>query len=342
MREVDAYGKGVYRILERIIAYSPPNLVDLFAGASGLSSASYASCGTEFEGSVAAVDGSNAIVLDAGSYAVAAVRAGESTFREGARLHRGITPPCLATIGPERRCEDFVKVYRRCFQTLPETPLSSEDPALASSVFRDTLEYFVALRLADTLDAGDLLLLDGALTASHASHQPVLLDLLKRCGRRGVLLAAVTKRSSVTWGSGYPLVPAAAGLADRCGIDHPWFVGIPDSLLEAPRFKEWQQGAIFVARLHPKACRAFKVELPRYAQAEAVERTFAALARYSDDGRIAGYPVPLLEAHRLVQIDRELVDQMRQDLIGAMSGAGLRIEDYLTIFGDMHDEFERY
>ncbi|MDI6720423.1 MAG: DNA double-strand break repair nuclease NurA [Methanomicrobiales archaeon] len=342
MREVDAYGKGIYRILERIIAYSPKNLVDLFSAESGLGPASYAACGTGFEGSIAAVDGSNAIVLDAGSYAVAAVRAGESTFREGTRLHRGITSPCLAAIGPERKCEEFVKLYRRCFQTIPETPLYSDDPVQASAVLRDTLEYSVARRLADTLDAGDLLLLDGALTASHASHQPVILDLLKRCRRRGVLLAAVTKRSSVTWGNGYPLVPAAAGLADRCGIDHPWYVGIPDSLLEAPRFKEWQQGAIFVARLHPRACRAFKVELPRYAQPEAIERTFAALARYSDDGRIAGYPVPLMEAHRLVKIDRDLVEQMRQDLIGAMSGAGMRIEDYLTMFGDIHDEFERY
>ncbi|HZD43797.1 MAG TPA: DNA double-strand break repair nuclease NurA, partial [Methanomicrobiales archaeon] len=288
------------------------------------------------------VDGSNAILLDAGCYAIAAFRAAESSFEGGQRAHSGQTPLCMAAIGPERECRDYEDLYAECFQIAPENTLTSEDPLLASGVLRDTLEYWIALRLANHLEAGDVLVLDGALSVSHASHQPILMDLLKLCGWRGIHLAAVTKRSSLTWGAGLPLVPAVAGLAERCPVDSPWYVAVPDDLLESPRFREWKQGAIYVARLHPKAEATFKVELPRYAKEEAVDRTFSALARYSDDGRITGYPFPLLEAHRMAKIGKDSVEQLQQDLIAKMCGAGMRLTDYKTLFGDVHDAFDRY
>ncbi|HZD43272.1 MAG TPA: DNA double-strand break repair nuclease NurA, partial [Methanomicrobiales archaeon] len=168
MRVDEEYERTLSRMLEKILSYAPHNMVEIFSEQSGFSASSYSPCSTDFEGTLAAVDGSNATLLDAGCYAIAAFRAAESSFKGEQRVHSGQTPLCMAVIGPERECRDYEDLYRECFLTTPENPLTSEDPLLASGVLRDTLEYWVALRLADHLEAGDLLVLDGALSVSHA------------------------------------------------------------------------------------------------------------------------------------------------------------------------------
>jgi hypothetical protein len=339
------YLEALWRIAGRIRDFSPPDIVDRFALSSGFDTASFRACPSAFEGTVCAVDGSNALIVDAGSFCVAAVRAAASSYADGVRVARSTTPLQIVMAHQGDCNEDFEVLFSECFGALPKAPLDHEDPVRNAAVMRDTLEYRVALEMAERLDAGDLIVLDGTLRVRHASHDDILVRLMNLCNLRGILLAAVTKRTSLTWGRGHPIVPAAEGLASHLGVGEPWFIRISgtDGLLDRQESHLWKQrGDQYVARLHRRSQRAFKVEVPVHASPLRVEQTFTALAAYADDGRVAGYPYPLLDAHLTTKIGHDAVEQIRQDLMKRMSDLGMRLPEYTSIFGDYHEEFDRY
>ncbi|MDK2974193.1 MAG: hypothetical protein PWP08_564 [Methanofollis sp.] len=331
---------GVLGWMEHI---RPSDLAERFAADGGFDASSFRPCIPEFSGHVSAVDGSNATVLTSGSFSVAIVRAVESTYIDGERAHAGESPLRAFRIGPEPQNSAYPALYAECFDgALPAKPLDNEDRSQAASVLRDTLEYWTALRLAESLDAGDVLLLDGALRVSHESHRPILMDILRCAAGRGVLVAAVTKAAASTWGNGIPLVPAAAALARRIGVPGPWYLEIPSGIGDGVRHREWDFGATYVGCLHPRARHPFKVDLPVGTFPDEAVRTFSALAAYADDGRVTGYPFPLFDAHRMAAITADQTGFVRQQMIGAMARQGMTNTDYQEFFGDMHDEFARY
>ncbi|MBP7411649.1 MAG: DNA double-strand break repair nuclease NurA [Methanoculleus sp.] len=338
------YLDAIRRVAGRIREAAPPDLAERFSAAGGFDSASYRHCRPEFGGAVCAVDGSNTIILDAGCFAVAAVRASVSAYIGRVRLHHGTTPLHIVTVNPGTGNEDFDTLFYGCFQRPPKVHLDHDDPERNAAVIRDTLEYQAAMEMAGKLDAGDLIVLDGTLQVRHASHDEVIESLLNLCNLRGVLIAAVTKRTSLTWGGGHPLVPAAEALARDLAIPAPWYLCVSTGgLLDRQETSAWKQrGEQYVARLHPRADRAFKVEIPRYYNPERVERVFSALASFADDGRVTGYPYPLLDAHLTTRIGRDAVEQVRHDIIRGMDRLGMNLADYTGIFGDYHDEFDRY
>jgi NurA-like 5'-3' nuclease len=67
-----------------------------------------------------------------------------------------------------------------------------------------------------------------------------------------------------------------------------------------------------------------------------------ALAACADDGRVPGYPYPLLDAHRTVTIDQPLVMQIQQDIKARLTKLGIRNRIFEDLFGDLHGDFERY
>ncbi|MDD1657680.1 MAG: DNA double-strand break repair nuclease NurA [Methanomicrobiales archaeon] len=338
----DEYRRDLSTLVERIRSLNPPDLASRFAAHCGILAGSYQQVTPVQEGTVAAVDGSNAVVVESGSFSIAAVRAAACGFSDGARAFRSVTPLRLATLGREAQDRSFADLYQECFGAEPETRLSDEDPDRAAAVLRDTLEYWVALQAAERLSAGNLLVLDGALRVSHASHDPVLVRLMKTCAKRRVHLVAVTKRTAATWGGGFPLVPAAVALAASLSIPPPWVLPMDESRLDTTRFSQWKHGALCIAALHPRSPLAFKIEVPAPADQAEVRRIVSLLAGWSDDGRVTGYPYPLLDVHRTARIRADAVQQVKNDLMAGMGGAGLDLSRFRNLFGDYHGELERY
>ncbi len=339
------YQDAIRRIAGRIRECAPEDLVERFSVCSGFDAGSYRPCHPSFDGAVCAVDGSNAIILDAGSFAVAAARASVSVYAGDMRIRCRTTPLEIITVNPGAGNEDFDALFHDCFRHPPKVPLDHDDPTRNAAVIRDTLEYWAAMEMAAELDTGDLIVLDGTLQVRHASHDEVIESLLNLCNLRGILIAAVTKRTSLTWGSGHPIVPAAEGLARDLDIPEPWYlcVSTAEGLIDREETHRWKQrGGQYVARMHPRAQRAFKVEIPKYYNPEMVGRVFSALACYAGDGRVTGYPYPLLDAHLTTKIGIDAVEQIRQEIIRGMDRLGMSLADYTGIFGDYHDEFDRY
>jgi len=337
-----SYEKSVDAALRRIAAHVPEDIVARFAETSGITKDQIHPITRIPSGTVCAVDGSNAMVLDGGSVALAAIRAARTMFTGNEREGRAVTPITLVTIGPGRRNQDFDDLFHECFGTPPHKALDNADPERASAALRDTLEYWVAWKTAATLPAGALLLLDGALRVSSQNHEPVLADIIQTAGERGVLIAAVSKRTRATWGRGHPLLPAIRGLVEQFGIGGPWWTKIDPHIIDHTEYRQGRHGEIYVASLHPRHARPLKMELPKGTENATAAATMQALAACADDGRIPGYPYPLLDAHRTVVIDEALTDQIRQDLKAGLVKQGIRNRTFEDLFGDLHGDFERY
>ena len=74
------YETSVNSALGKIAAHVPEDIVARFAGVSGMDRDDFRPIPPGPSGTVSAVDGSNAMVLEGGSIALAAIRAGRTTF----------------------------------------------------------------------------------------------------------------------------------------------------------------------------------------------------------------------------------------------------------------------
>ena len=128
------YRDAIRRVAGRIREVAPPDLAERFSAAGGFGPASYRHCRPEFGGAVCAVDGSNTIVLDAGCFAVAAVRASVSAYAGGARLYHRTTPLYVVTVNPGTGNEDFDALFYDCFHRSPQVHLDHDDPERKSAV----------------------------------------------------------------------------------------------------------------------------------------------------------------------------------------------------------------
>jgi hypothetical protein len=337
-----SYEESVTLILERISHQMPYDLVDRFASVSHLTKKDIHPITVGPGGIVSAIDGSNAIIAESGSFALAAIRAAHTTFTRGERHSRAITPLSVISVGPEDESEDFKVLMNDCFGIFLGTGLKNNDAERVSAILRDTLEYWIAGQQAKVLPAGSLLLIDGALRVTDQNHDPILLEIIRTAQNRGVFLAAVTKRTRATWGGGHPLLPAVGGLVRESGIKSPWWLRIDEHLLDSAEYKRGRQGDLYVASIHPTKNFPLKLELPKGTDEQTVEMILSSIAACSDDGRIPGYPYPLLDAHRTVVIDQTLSEQIRQDLMKGFASQGMDKEIYDLLFGDIHDDFKRY
>jgi hypothetical protein len=337
-----SYEESLNLALRKIAEHIPEDLVKKFAYESGITRNDIHTISPGPSGMVSAIDGSNAMIVEGGSVSLAAIRAVRTTFSHGERYNRSITPITLVTIGPGHRNLDFDEMFLDCFGAPPHKRLDNNDPERASDILRDTLEYWVALQTATTLPEGALLLIDGALRVSSQNHEPVLNDIVRIAQERDILLAAVAKRTRATWGGGHPLLPAIGGLVEQLGISGPWWTKIDQHLLDRTEYRQGRYGEIYIASLHPRMSRPLKMELPKGTGEQAVAATMQALAACADDGRVPGYPYPLLDAHRTVTIDQPLVMQIQQDIKAGLSKQGIQNKIFEDLFGDLHGDFERY
>ena len=336
----DAYHGAIKETAGRIRVFVPANLVEKFAKTCTIRTSDFIPCTPASCGEVCAVDGSNVMLLESGSMALAVVRAAQTTFIDMERSRRSVTPMTFALIGPEEENQEFPVLYADCFGHLPGKPLSNEDSTRAAGILRDTVEYFVTETMAKELSGGALLLRDGPLRVSHESHNPVLTRIALTCRDKEIGLAGISKRSAATWGGGHPLLPAVFGFAQTHSIRAPWWIKIDPAILDHAAFPQWQHGEMYVACLHPRSKGPLKIEFPAGTgnAGEIMDR----LAGCSADGRIPGYPYPLLDAHRTVALTEEIMEQVRADLLCRLADTGIDRQTYEILFGDYHDEFARY
>jgi len=272
-----------------------------------------------------AVDGGQAVVADAGCLQVVMARAARARFRAGCCVVEDEGPWRAHLLGGG---ESGVALAGLGLDLAPQT-------AIDLNLIRDRWEWDAVGRCLEEADPGALVLVDGDLVADWRISPGLVGDLLQRATAAGVLVSAVTKRSSLSRG-GAPLLgqleleaEAALGSASR------WWA--PLARIRGPE----GSGAdvrVVVARLDPAARFAFRIDLPADADPETALGRMAAV---SDDAGFPGYPYPLTVADRLAACPTWLRDEARLVLDEALERSGVPYAVRERAFADRHRLMER-
>lgn len=200
------------------------------------------------------------------------------------------------------------------------------------NLLRDRDEWLAVERCVEEAEPGALVLVDGDLQPDWRIPSTFLAGLLARAASRDVVLAGVTKHSSLSRG-GAPLLG--------------WLEREAETLL-GPRSTWWAPVArtrsdvggvqVVAARLDPDARFSFRVDLPLDVDPEPV---LASLSALCDDAAFPGYPYPLSVADRLAACPGWLRADLRHRLDDLFDVAGVPLEVRERAFADRHDLMER-
>ena len=220
-------------------------------------------------GSCLAVDGSHAVLVDNGSLWVVATRVAAVAWPGPRRIP---ADPTLHVARPDQADGQVTALYARLGA---EPPAARSAEAFAQAV-RAAEETEAAIEAARQAGPGGLLLVDGALRGLPPVPQTLADRVIEAAGANGVTVVGVSKRSAVADAEG-PLVQRLqeSGPAGR------WAVEL--------------EPGVFVARLHPRARYAFRIDALDLA-------ALARAAAFCDDAVYTGYPYPLALAHNAVAI----------------------------------------
>jgi hypothetical protein len=200
------------------------------------------------------------------------------------------------------------------------------------NLLRDRDEWLTVERCVEEAEPGALVLVDGDLQPDWRVPSTFLAGLLERAAARDVMLAGVTKHSSLSRG-GAPLLG--------------WLEREAETLL-GPRTMWWAPVArtradvggvqVVAARLDPDARYSFRVDLPVGVDPEVA---LGALSALCDDAAFPGYPYPLSVADRLAACPGWLRADLRHQLDDLFDLAGIPLDVRERAFADRHDLMER-
>jgi hypothetical protein len=273
-----------------------------------------------------AIDGGQITVADARCLSVVATRSARVRFRRGA---------C------ELEEEGDVRVHvlgagetAAARASLDLDGVLAPDCAVDINLVRDRWEWDAVARSIEDAESGALVLVDGDLQPDWRIPSSWLGALLERAASRGVVLAGITKHSSLARG-GAPLLGQleleAAALYGRRSM---WW-----STVGRVRRDVAAEGLqVVAARLDPDAAFAFRVDLPAAVDAVSVLGRLSALC---DDAAFPGYPYPLTVADRLAACPGWLAADVRMQLDDQFDRQGVPFEVRERAFADRHHLMER-
>jgi hypothetical protein len=204
------------------------------------------------------------------------------------------------------------------------------DAAVDLNLLRDVEEWRAVDRCIAEASPGALVLVDGDLEPDWRVAPWWLAELFARAAARGVTVAAVTKRSSLSRGG----APLLGGLEREASAQ----LG-PRALWWAPVARSKAGARVLVARLDPDARYAFRVDL---SPGTDPEPALAGLAALSDDAGFPGYPYPLSVADRLAACPPWLRLDTWFEVDELLDRAGVPADVRDRAFADRHDLMERF
>lgn len=206
------------------------------------------------------------------------------------------------------------------------------DGSVDVNLLRDRDEWLAVERCVEEAEPGALVLVDGDLQPDWRVPSTFLAGLLERAAERGVLLAGVTKHSSLSRG-GAPLLGWLEREAETLlGVRAMWWAPVARTRTDVGGVQ------VVAARLDPDARFSFRVDLPLDADPPAA---LGALSALCDDAAFPGYPYPLSVADRLAACPGWLRTELRRRLDDLFDERGVPLEVRERAFADRHDLMER-
>ena len=276
-----------------------------------------------------AVDGGQALVADARCLQVLVTRASRVRFQDGR---------CVTEEEGELRAHLLGGAEERT-EALAGLDLDGlrADTSVDVNLLRDRWEWDAACRSVEEADPGALVLVDGDLQPDWRIPSSFLAELLRRAAERGVVLAGITKHSSLARGGAPLLGQLELEAASVLGPRAMWWAPVAHTRASV-RADTGAGLQVVAARLDPDARFAFRVDLPAGADPAV---TLGRLAALCDDAAFPGYPYPLTVADRLAACPGWLRAEAWLQLDELLARAGLSAEVRERAFTDRHRLMER-
>ncbi|MFX1344120.1 MAG: hypothetical protein ACFFBC_00245 [Promethearchaeota archaeon] len=178
-----------------------------------------------------------------------------------------------------------------------------------------------------------ILIKDGALlTFKELRREEIYKKILVNCRMNDILLAGISKSTSThLLGNVYT---DDFFLKKYYNNSYPdlTYVYIPKELLEQQtKFDVW--GDVHFTKFHKDAVKWFRVDVDRNIIDK--DMFFSAIAAYSMVHLLPGYPIGLIETHKLAKSVRDLKKTYELELLKELQALGLRSEDILDGAVDM-------
>ncbi|HVE47029.1 MAG TPA: DNA double-strand break repair nuclease NurA [Acidimicrobiales bacterium] len=265
-----------------------------------------------------AVDGGQALVADARCLQVVATRASRVRFQNGT---------CVLEEEGELRAQVLAGAEERAAAIVALGVADmADDTAVDVNLLRDRWEWEAVERSIGDAGPGGFVLVDGDLLPDWRIPTTFLARILTTATERGVIVAGITKHSSLSRG-GAPLVgQLEVEAVEVLGPRALWWAPIAHSKTNDDSDPAAALQVV-AARLDPDARFAFRIDLPGGADPAAALGAISALC---DDAAFPGYPYPLTVADRLAACP----GWVRQE-------AGLRLDELLAQAGIAHEVRER-
>jgi hypothetical protein len=275
-------------------------------------------------GDVWAVDGGQALVADARCLQVIVTRSARVRFRHGVceAEEEGDLQAVLLGGSDERAT---------ALATLALDGLSA-DASVDVNLVRDRWEWEAVSRSVDDVDPGGVVLVDGDLQPDWRIPSSFLRDVLERAAARDVVVAGVTKHSSLARGGAPLLGWLEREAATLLGARSTWWSSIGRTRGDVGGVQ------VVAARLDPDARFSFRVDLPDWVDPETA---LARLSALCDDAAFPGYPYPLSVVDGLAACPGWLRSDIRNQLDELLARAGVPEDVRERAFTDRHSMMER-
>ena len=180
-----------------------------------------------------------------------------------------------------------------------------------------------------------ILLKDGALLSFKSlEREPIYKSILQNCRDNDILLAGVSKSTSNHLLDDFYTDDYFLKRYYNKKYADLTYIPVPKKILEVQtRFDIW--GEAHFVKLHKKAVKWFRIDiLPQ--DRDKKDQLFSSIAAYSMVHLMPGYPIGLIECHKIAKSARDLKNTYELELIESLKKLGLEPKDILEGAVDMN------
>ena len=221
---------------------------------------------------------------------------------------------------------------------LEEMSFSSLDHTLMLGINRaeigsvaNAIRRFAELRVAKSVaddKTADTIVLDGNLQSTLTNENKYLSDLYESCDKNNVILAALSKTTSLFTDNGNLLSAVLSNISPP----NSWFYH-PIAEISNGNHK----AEMFFAKFHPKSSHVFRLEIFNIQKSKA-EETINELAGNCTDPIFIGYPYGLVEADRVARVSNHEKESLKTMFMVKLRNKN--VEKYLSSV-NAHDILDR-
>jgi len=293
----------------------------------------------KFDGSIFAIDGSNVLLFDLAAAKINFIRTGYVVYR-GTDWQKAEITDKVFVADQERYAPQFESDLKEAFGLDYGFRLEETELDRLSTYYRELQEYVAVFEALAEAEEGDLVLYDGGFAFWKEPYKDVLDLIFDISKEKGVYLLGISKSSTFSWNDGIsrPFVHDSNYVGTTILPKNGWYLCLDEKNIRPMHHAGLWDGNIYVAKFHPRADRAFRVDAPSHV-AENMGKALSHVACYSNSAECLGYPHALFRAHREIRITEHEGMQLRHSLLDELGRKGIS-EQLVRSFQDYHGFLE--